>query len=142
MLGLIGKANSSAELKNINMDNTVIYGGKYALYLGGIAGYCQGTIDNCHGSVNIIGSWYSEAIGGLCGRISMGTIINSSSSGSVFCGDNVSISSSRNVGGLCGTSYGTISSCFSNAQVTGGRDSQNVGGLCGSANYILNCYAT
>jgi len=142
MLGLIGKANSAAELKNFTMDNVVINGGKYALYLGGIAGYCQGRIEHCHGSVNIIGSWYSEAIGGLCGRISMGTIINSSSSGSVFCGDNVSLSSSSDVGGLCGTSYGTISSCFSNAQVTGGRDSQNVGGLCGSANYILNCYAT
>ena len=46
-----------------------------------------------------------------------------------------------NVGGVCGSSYGTISNCYNTGRVSG--NDENVGGVCGtSLGTIMNCYNT
>ncbi len=45
------------------------------------------------------------------------------------------------VGGVCGSSYGTISNCYNTGRVSG--NDANVGGVCGSSDgTITNCYNT
>ncbi|MCK5271160.1 MAG: hypothetical protein KAJ52_01240 [Sedimentisphaerales bacterium] len=137
-LGLFGSIEgSSAEVKNLGLENVDITGGAESWYLGGLCGYnANGTITNSYATGAVTGgdnSWY---LGGLCGYNSDGTITNCYATGSVTGGDY-----SNWLGGLCGdNSYGTISNCYATGSVTG---EYHFGGLCGE-NYgtITNCYAT
>ena len=112
--------------------NTASVSGQY--YVGGVCGNNSGTIKSCYNTASVSGQYF---VGGVCGNNSgvTSTITNCFNEGIVSgTGDNA-----RNVGGVCGLSYGTIKSCYNTASVSG---QYNVGGVCGSNNYgtITNCF--
>ncbi len=136
-LGLFGKiSGSSAEVKNLGIENINITGGADSDYLGGLCGdNHQGTITNCYATGSVIGQFDSNCLGGLCGKNNEGTINDCYASGSVTGGGN-----SSSLGGLCGYNRnGTISNCHATGAVTG---DEYLGGLCGinSGGPITNCF--
>ncbi|MCK5272752.1 MAG: hypothetical protein KAJ52_09240 [Sedimentisphaerales bacterium] len=141
-LGLFGEIEgSSAQVKNLGIENINITGGADSKRLGGLCGFnASGTITNCYLDSSVTGGDNSRALGGLCGYNYYGTITNCYAAGLVTGG-----ADSRDLGGLCGYNrYGTITNCYAAGLVTGGADSCDLGGLCGY-NYrgiISNCYAT
>ena len=136
-LGLFGTiSGSSAEVKNLGVENINITGGDDSDYLGGLCG-CNyyGTITNCYTTGSLAGGYNSRYLGGLCGW-NVGTITNCYATGSVTGGDN-----SWYLGGLCGRNSDTITNCYATGSVTGGDSSYLLGGLCGgSADTITHCF--
>jgi hypothetical protein len=135
-LGLFGQLlGSSAQIKNLGIENAIIIGGTDSGLVGGLCGdNNEGTISNCYavGSLSCIAT-----LGGLCGT-NTGTISNCYTGGSVLGIDGIV---SRGLGGLCGKNAGTISNSHSTSYVSGHDE---LGGLCGF-NYsgiISNCYAS
>ena len=145
-LGLFGYiSGSSAEIKNLGLENVNITGGDYSCYLGGLCGgngdwdNPGGTITNCYATGSVTNGLGSRHLDGLCGS-NHGTITNCYATGSV-----TGVDYSDSLGGLCGYSdHGTITNCYATSSVTGGDYSDNLGGLCGRSDYgtITNCYAT
>jgi hypothetical protein len=105
-----------------------------SFYVGGLVGRNNGTISDCHTSVNVRGDLY---VGGLVGY-NEGVIVNSSATKDVI-GSNFK-NNVRNIGGLVGGNAGFVVDSFALGNVTG---STYVGGLVG-ANWhtISSCYAT
>lgn len=101
-------------------------------YVGGLAGYNHGEIDNSRVNADIRGRSY---VGGISG-INRGLIINSSSKGKYTASGN-------SLGGISGNNYdGTISHCFSEAKISGRRIT-SLGGLAGSnGGLIVKSFAT
>ena len=141
-LGLFGYIrDSSAEVKNLGLDNVKIIGGNNSDYLGGLCGYNHlgAKISNCYANGSVTGKVYSRYLGGLCGGNRSGNISHCNFTGSVTSGVNSSF-----VGGLCGhTRDGDISNCYASGSVTVGDDSDYLGGLCGWSMYgsTIQCYA-
>jgi len=105
-----------------------------SLYIGGLVGRNNGSIDNCHVSTLVSGDLY---VGGLVG-LNKGCIFNSSASEDVNGNDYKS--EIRNIGGLVGGNLGSISDSFATGNVTG---NSYVGGLAGGNwQNISDCYAT
>ncbi len=148
-LGLFGKIiGSSAEVKNLRIENINITGGDHSHKFGGLCGAngnyeysggTGGTITSCYSGGSVTGGISSYRLGGLCGSNS-GTITRCYATASVTGGQE-----SGEFGGLCGRNWlGTVTECYSGGSVTGGDESGGLGGLCGSNNSsdIINCYAT
>jgi len=143
-LGLFGKTNSGAQVKNLGLQNVSITGGSSSQYLGGLVGYSDGssTIGNCYSTGAVTGGNSSQYLGGLVGWNGC-NINNCHSTGDVNGGDY-----SANLGGLVGDNgddyhYGSISNCYSTGTVSGGTSSSDLGGLVGG-NYGTdsNSYST
>ncbi len=103
--GLFGACFTNSTIKNLILRNCSLNGDGY--YLGLVAGYSQGIIDNCRVQGSISGA--GMCVGGIIGR-SYGAVRKSSFSGSA--------SAYGYVGGIVGYSYGEISSCHSDANVS------------------------
>ncbi len=156
-LGLFGKLAQATNIINLRVEDANIIGDDYC---GGLCGYNEGDIINCHFAGTLTGHFN---VGGLCGY-NTGNVSNCYSTTSniegyhdtgVLCGANLGnlsnchvsgtvtgASPSSYTGGLCGyNDEGIISSCSSTAQVTG---TSETGGLCGFNHFgdITNCYST
>ncbi len=86
-------------------------------------------------NLNIVDSYFGGA--SFCGNYNYGSIINCSSSATIY---NTSIS----MGGICQTNDGLVENCtFTGKIITRTSDSWYVGGIC-ARNYstILNCYSS
>ncbi len=156
-IGLFGFVDSGAEVRNLVMENVNINGGRGRV-IGGLAGVNNGIFLNCYVSGTISGD---QAVGGLAGIHSYGTISGCSVKGSVsgnayYIGglvgwnDSVILNSyaecivlgASGIGGLAGMhSSGTISNCYATGTVEG---DSSIGGLVGEGDWgdVFNCYAT
>lgn len=103
--GLFGACFTNSVLKNIIIRRSSLRGDGY--YLGLLAGYSQGTIDNCRVQGTVSGA--GLCVGGVAGR-TYGSVERSSFSGSV--------EAAGYVGGIVGYSYGAINACHSDAAVS------------------------
>jgi|GEM_PF-729325 len=121
-IGLFGYT-SNAVLKNINLTNADIKGGKH---VGGISGYSYMTlIDNC----NVSGSIKGTCIGGIVGYQYMCDTINSSSYCEIDCWSFYLNNSGNSGGGISGISANSIiTNCTSGSNITNGTE---IGGLAG-----------
>jgi hypothetical protein len=134
-LGLFGKIDTSASIKNLGLVNLSVTGGASSDYVGGLVGYnYSGDVKNCHSKGSITGN---SEVGGLVGMNNGGTISKCYSDGVV--------SGSSRVGGLAGKNpnrLSYISQCYSTASVFG--TFVVAGGLAGEnmEGYISECYAT
>ena len=139
--GLFGKAEN-AVIRNLGVEDVNITGGSN---IGGLAGYCTGTISNCYvkGTVTntLDGGNCYDGIGGLVGY-GNGTISN--------CYTDVDVTASDYcVGGLAGNYTGEVTNCFTKGNVTVDSYSYShfVGGIVGCTvqneeeTSITNCYA-
>ena len=136
--GLFGWLNRAGTVKNVVMEGVQITCNHRLGYAGGVAGYSQGTIENCSVSGSVSGTVY---VGGVVGVQIGGSITG--------CSSSATVKGTLNVGGVAGqTIFGaTLTACYATGNVTIEIDPrQNIsgGGLVGFNDGIslLACYAT
>ena len=137
--GLFGKAQASAVIKNLGLEEVNIRG---CNYVGGIAGYSDNIFSNVYVTGNVIGK---NLVGGVAGLKWRG--LNSEI---ICCYANVDVKGSYYVGGLFGDlcekgATLTLSNCYTEGNVEG---QDKVGGVLGyvytveDGNIeITNCYS-
>ncbi len=119
--GFFGTIETGSELKNVCLGSGTITVQGTVTYVGGLAGDCNASIDNCFSAVNVSVTGSASYVGGLFGKVS------SSVTASFFAGK---VTGGNVVGGLIGElSSGVTESCFSTGNVTG---AVKVGGLIGT----------
>jgi hypothetical protein len=107
-LGLFGRLESTAGIKDIQLENINIVGSGGCI--GALAGYNYfGNVAGCYSTGNITGDWQ---VGGLVG-ISHGNLTDCQSSGSVSA-------DGFHIGGLVGFNGGAVTACYSDVFVNGG----------------------
>ncbi len=132
-IGLIGRADSTSIIRNLNLEDVDVAGSEEA---GALVGFTSGQVINVSVTGTVTGD--SIDVGGVVGFLSGGgRILNSSFDGTVN-------STSSHVGGLAGSNLGTIRHSSAEGSVTGtGGYATQVGGLVGSnAGDIAGSYAT
>jgi hypothetical protein len=124
-LGVFGRLESGAEVKNLGIVNTNISGSSD--YIGGLVGINGGNVTNCYstGSVTSL-DWYA---GGLVG-INGGNVTN--------CHSISLVSGNKYIGGLVGYNGQYVTNCYSSGTVSG---TESVGGLVGYniVGIVTNC---
>ena len=113
--------------------------------VGGLVGYCVGTISQCHSSGTVSGAQSSQSVGGLIGIVADGSFSTLVSNCYSDC-QVTSGSSSNYTGGLIGNMRkGQVAGCYSAGPVEGGY---SVGGLIGNCvvsttltDVIVDCYS-
>lgn len=137
--GLFGWLNKAGTVKNVVMEGVQITSNQiYGGYIGGVAGYSWGTIENCSVSGSVSGTVY---VGGV-----VGAQIDSSITG---CSSSATVKGMVDVGGVAGqtNSNATLTACYATGNVIIEIDPvKNIsgGGLVGfnGGNGVLACYAT
>ena len=114
-VGLFGYVSSGAKVSGARVENVNVTS---CIYLGGVAGYNEGTINNSCATGIVNGQ---QCIGGVVGS-NEGTVSNCYATGNV--------SGDWPIGGVVGLNQGTVSSCYATSNVSG--DWFTVGGLVGS----------
>ena len=137
--GLFGWLNRAGTVKNVVMEgvqitSNQIYGGK----IGGVAGYSDGTIENCSVSGSVSGTVY---VGGVVGAQWEGSITG--------CSSSATVKGTVYVGGVAGqtNSSATLTACYATGNVTleiAPKKNIAGGGLVGmnAGSSLLACYAT
>lgn len=138
-VGLFGYLGKAGTVKNVVMEgvqitSNQIYGGK----IGGVAGYSDGTIENCSVSGSVSGTVY---VGGVVGAQWEGSITG--------CSSSATVKGTVYVGGVTGqtNSSATLTACYATGNVTLEiAPKMNIagGGLVGmnAGSSLLACYAT
>ena len=137
--GLFGYLNRAGTVKNVVMEgvqitSNQIYGGK----IGGVAGYSEGTIENCSVSGSVSGTVY---VGGVVGAQWEGSITG--------CSSSATVKGTVYVGGVTGqtNSSATLTACYATGNVIIEiHPKKNIAGgsLVGmnAGSSVLACYAT
>ncbi len=137
-VGLFGRINSSAVIKNVNLVNFSVYGDEE---VAGLIGYNDGgTVTNCSadGNTNVPGIYndYGYNIGGMIGH-NTGTVKDCYVYGNVN-------GTADDTGGLIGYNEGIVINCTSYANATGdiegGGDKGSLIGFNGGGT-VINCTA-
>ena len=137
-VGLFGSIGYAGTVKNVMMEDVQITSNRSSGFAGGVAGYSDGTIENCSVSGSVSGTVY---VGGVVGAQWNGSITGCSSSatvkGTVF------------VGGVAGqTNAGaTMAACYATGNVIieiAPKKNISGGGLVGKngGKGVRACYAT
>jgi hypothetical protein len=125
-VGLFGYVGVGGVIKNVNVVNATVTGGRY---VGGLVGENKSTVSNSYSSSNVNGRF---GIGGLMGD-NWGSVSNSYATGSV--------TGKWLVGGLVGDNWGSVSNSYATGSVT--VTEFKVGGLVGfNFGTVSNSYAT
>lgn len=134
-VGLFGYTRGGADIYNVGILNSYIYGKNC---VGGILGRNNNTgvtVQKCFSEATVIGNEY---VGGIVGSTYGGKILNCYNAGSVKGSKYVASIRGRNTYG--GTDSGAINNCFNVGEVSR-TESSNVGGIRGDGNgTINNCY--
>ena len=135
--GLFGYIGSGGTVKNVKLVNVQITSDHQYAYAGGVAGYSQGTLENCSVSGRVRG--YSA--GGVVGCQLGGTITE--------CSSLATVKGTAEVGGVAGKTdnSATLTACYATGNVTFERASTIntfAGGVVGSngGGTLTACYAT
>jgi len=146
--GLFGYATTIAIITDLGLINisylanpSVKYG---AVYVGGIAGFSRGQINNSYstGIINFTSSiGQASYTGGLAGY-TQGTVTDCYSTANVSTADG-SVAFT-NIGGLIGENQATVKFSYANGTVTGNNSADMRGGLVGNdyQGAIFDCYST
>ena len=137
-VGLFGRLGEAGTVKNVVMEGIQITSNHMFGNTGGVAGYSDGTIENCSVSGSVSGTLY---VGGVVGD-QWGASITG-------CSSSATVKGTRYVGGVAGgTNAGaTLTACYATGNVTLEIDpKKNIagGGLVGmnAGSSLLACYAT
>lgn len=142
--GLVSCLSSVGTVKNLTVIGTV----SGSSHVGGIAAASSGAVENCLFDGTVTTSSSSASAGGIVGRASKGNrIVNCVNTGDIknTC---TSYSSTLNIGGIVGYTYGTVENCYSTGNVSARTDrdtNKGIGGIAGQvyASAVLrNCYVT
>ena len=137
-VGLFGSIGNAGTVKNVVMEGVQITKNHSSGFAGGVAGYSDGTIENCSVSGSVSGTVY---VGGVVGAQWEGSITG--------CSSSATVKGMVHVGGVVGQTNGgaTLTACYATGNVTLEIDpKKNIagGGLVGmnAGSSLLACYAT
>ena len=137
-VGLFGSIGYAGTVKNVMMEDVQITSNRNSGFAGGVAGYSDGTIENCSVSGSVSGTVY---VGGVVGAQWNGSITG--------CSSSATVKGTVYVGGVAGwTNFGaTLTACYATGNVIIEIDrTENIsgGGLVGFNDGVslLSCYAT
>ena len=139
LFGYLGNfGNAAATVKNVVMEGIQITCNHRSGYVGGVAGFSWGTIENCSVS------------GSVSGTVSVGGVVGIQRDGSITgCSSSATVKGTLNVGGVAGqTNFGaTLTACYATGNVIIEMDpKKNIAGgsLVGmnAGSSLLACYAT
>ena len=136
--GLFGHLNSAGTVKNVMMEDVQITSNRSSGFAGGVAGFSDGTIENCSVSGSVSGTVY---VGGVVGVQIGGSITG--------CSSSATVKGTVDVGGVAGqtNSSATLTACYATGNVIIEMAlKKNIagGGLVGmnAGSSLLACYAT
>ena len=137
-VGLFGSIGNAGTVKNVMMEDVQITSNRSSGFAGGVAGYSDGTIENCSVSGSVSGTVY---VGGVVGAQWGGSITG--------CSSSATVKGTVDVGGVAGqtNSSATLTACYATGNVTLEIDPRkNIAGgsLVGfnGGNGVRACYAT
>ena len=137
-VGLFGSIGNAGTVKNVMMEDVQITSNRSSGFAGGVAGYSDGTIENCSVSGSVSGTVY---VGGVVGAQWEGSITG--------CSSSATVKGMVHVGGVVGQTNGgaTLTACYATGNVTLEIDpKKNIAGgsLVGmnAGSSLLACYAT
>ena len=137
-VGLFGSIGYAGTVKNVMMEDVQITSNRSSGFAGGVAGYSDGTIENCSVSGSVSGTVY---VGGVVGAQIDGSITG--------CSSSATVKGTVDVGGVAGqtNSSATLTACYATGNVTIEIDpAKNIAGgsLVGmnAGSSLLACYAT
>ena len=137
-VGLFGSIGNAGTVKNVMMEDVQITSNRSSGFAGGVAGYSDGTIENCSVSGSVSGTVY---VGGVVGAQWEGSITG--------CSSSATVKGMVHVGGVVGQTNGgaTLTACYATGNATLEIDPRkNIAGgsLVGfnGGNGVRACYAT
>ena len=137
-VGLFGSIGYAGTVKNVMMEDVQITSNRSSGFAGGVAGYSDGTIENCSVSGSVSGTVY---VGGVVGAQIDGSITG--------CSSSATVKGMVDVGGVAGqtNSSATLTACYATGNVIIEMDpKKNIAGgsLVGmnAGSSLLACYAT
>ena len=137
-VGLFGSIGYAGTVKNVMMEDVQITSNHSLGFAGGVAGYSDGTIENCSVSGSVSGTVY---VGGVVGAQWDGSITG--------CSSSATVKGTVAVGGVAGeTNVGaTLTACYATGNVTleiAPKKNIAGGSLVGmnAGSSLLACYAT
>ena len=138
-VGLFGSIGNAGTVKNVMMEDVQITSNPSSGFAGGVAGYSDGTIENCSVSGSVSGTVY---VGGVVGAQWEGSITG--------CSSSATVKGMVDVGGVVGQTNGgaTLTACYATGNVTLEIDPRkNIAGgglvgMNGGSRGLLACYAT
>ena len=137
-VGLFGSIGNAGTVKNVMMEDVQITSNRSSGFAGGVAGYSDGTIENCSVSGSVSGTVY---VGGVVGAQWGGSITG--------CSSSATVKGTVDVGGVAGqtNSSATLTACYATGNVTIEiNPAKNIAGgsLVGmnAGSSLLACYAT
>ena len=137
-VGLFGSIGYAGTVKNVMMEDVQITSNRSLGFAGGVAGYSDGTIENCSVSGSVSGTVY---VGGVVGAQLEGSITG--------CSSSATVKGTVDVGGVAGqtNSSATLTACYATGNVTleiAPKKNIAGGGLVGmnAGSSLLACYAT
>ena len=138
-VGLFGSIGYAGTVKNVMMEDVQITSNRSSGFAGGVAGYSDGTIENCSVSGSVSGTVY---VGGVVGAQWEGSITG--------CSSSATVKGMVHVGGVVGQTNGgaTLTACYAIGNVTLEIDPRkniaggSLVGFNGGSRGLLACYAT
>ena len=137
-VGLFGSIGYAGTVKNVMMEDVQITSNPSSGFAGGVAGFSDGTIENCSVSGSVSGTVY---VGGVVGAQIGGSITG--------CSSSATVKGTVDVGGVAGqtNSSATLTACYATGNVIIEMDpKKNIAGgsLVGmnAGSSLLACYAT
>ena len=137
-VGLFGSIGYAGTVKNVMMEDVQITSNRSSGFAGGVAGYSDGTIENCSVSGSVSGTVY---VGGVVGVQIGGSITG--------CSSSATVKGTVDVGGVAGqtNSSATLTACYATGNVIieiAPKKNIAGGGLVGmnAGSSLLACYAT
>ena len=137
-VGLFGSIGYAGTVKNVMMEDVQITSNRSSGFAGGVAGYSDGTIENCSVSGSVSGTVY---VGGVVGAQIGGSITG--------CSSSATVKGTVYVGGVAGqtNSSATLTACYATGNVIIEiNPKKNIAGgsLVGmnAGSSLLACYAT
>ena len=137
-VGLFGSIGNAGTVKNVMMEDVQITSNPSSGFAGGVAGFSDGTIENCSVSGSVSGTVY---VGGVVGAQWNGSITG--------CSSSATVKGTVDVGGVVGqTNDGaTMTACYATGNVIieiAPKKNISGGSLVGfnGGNGLLACYAT
>lgn len=138
-VGLFGSIGYAGTVKNVMMEDVQITSNRSSGFAGGVAGYSDGTIENCSVSGSVSGTVY---VGGVVGAQWEGSITG--------CSSSATVKGMVHVGGVVGQTNGgaTLTACYATGNVTLEIDPRkniaggSLVGFNGGSRGLLACFAT
>ena len=137
-VGLFGSIGYAGTVKNVMMEDVQITSNRSSGFAGGVAGYSDGTIENCSVSGSVSGTVY---VGGVVGAQWEGSITG--------CSSSATVKGMVQVGGVVGQTNGgaTLTACYATGNVIieiAPKKNISGGGLVGmnGGKGVRACYAT